>query len=75
MCSFAYGNKSINKLEIQTLLCYNMSFYLSNEASFELVASAVAGKTMSKMTSRQSSFHKIAILCGLSRKCQCRLLP
>ena len=29
---------------------------------------------MSKLTSRQSSFHKIAILFGLSKMCQCRPL-
>ena len=31
-------------LEIQTLVCYKVSFYLSNEALFDFVASAVAGK-------------------------------
>ena len=44
MCSSDSCNKSSKELEIQTLVCYKVSFYLSNEASFELVASAVAGK-------------------------------
>ena len=43
-CSSAYCNKSSKELEIQTLVCYKVSFYLSNEVSFELVASAVAWK-------------------------------
>ena len=43
MCSSAYCNRS-SKTEIQTLVCYKVSFYLSDEASFDLVASAVAGK-------------------------------
>ena len=42
ICSSAYYNKSSKELEIQTLVCYKVSFYLSNEVSFELVASAVA---------------------------------
>ena len=46
MCSSAYCNKSNKELEIQTLVCYKVSFYLSNEASFEVVASAVAGKNL-----------------------------
>ena len=44
ICSSAYCNKSSKELEIQTLVCYKVSFYLSNEVSFELVASAVAWK-------------------------------
>ena len=44
MCSSAYCNKSRKELEIQTLVCYKVSFYLSDEASFEVVALAVAGK-------------------------------
>ena len=39
MCSSAYCN---TKTEIQTLVCYKVSFYLSKVASFELVASAEA---------------------------------
>ena len=76
MCSSAYYNKSSQELEIQTDVCYKVSFYISNEASFEIVASAV-GQTMSKLTtcSDRSSFHKIAILFGLSKRCQCRLTP
>ena len=71
MCSSDYYNKSSKELEIQNLVCYKVSFYLSNEVSFELVASAVAEKkTMSKLATRQSSFHKIAILFGLSKRCQ-----
>ena len=49
MCSSAYCNKSSRKLEIQTLVCYKVSFYLSNEASFEVVALAVAGKNNVKV--------------------------
>ena len=49
MCSSAYYKKSIRELEIQILVCYKMSFYLSNEASYELVASAVAGKNNVKV--------------------------
>ena len=37
------------KLEIQTSVCYKVSFHLSNEASFELVASAVTGKNNVKV--------------------------
>ena len=43
MCSRAYCYRSSKELEIQTLVCYKVSFYLSNEVSFEVVASAVAG--------------------------------
>ena len=49
MCSSAYCNKSSKQLDIQTLVCYKVSFYLSNEASFELVASAVAEKNNAKI--------------------------
>ena len=49
MCSSAYYNKSSGELEIQILVCYKVSFYLSNEASFELVASAMAEKTNVKV--------------------------
>ena len=49
MCSSAYCNKSSTKLEIQTLVCYKVSFHLSNEASFEHAASAVAGKNSVKV--------------------------
>ena len=49
MCSSAYCSKSGGELEIQILVCYKVSFYLSNEASFELVASAVAGKNNVKV--------------------------
>ena len=49
MCSSAYCNKSRKKLEIQIILCYKVSFYLSNEVSFELVALAVAGKNNVKV--------------------------
>ena len=49
MCSSAYYNKSSKELEIQILVCYKASFYLSNEASFELVASAVAEKNNVKV--------------------------
>ena len=45
----AYCNKSSKKLEIQTLVCYKVSFYFSNEASFELVALAVAEKNNVKV--------------------------
>ena len=41
--------QSSENLEIQTLVCFNVSFYLSNEASFELVASAGAGKNNVKV--------------------------
>ena len=44
MCSSTYCNKPSKELEIQTLVCYKASFYLSNEASFEVVALAVAEK-------------------------------
>ena len=49
MCSSAYCNKSRKELEIQFLVCYKVSFYLSNDASFELIASAVAGKNNVKV--------------------------
>ena len=49
MCSSAYCNKSSKVLEIQTLVCYKVSFYLSIEASLEVVASAVAGKNNVKV--------------------------
>ena len=49
ICSSAYCNKSSEKLEIQTLVCYKVSFCLSDEASFELVASAVAEKNNVKI--------------------------
>ena len=49
MCSSAYCNKSSKKLVIQTLVCYKVSFYLSNEASLELVALAVAGENNVKV--------------------------
>ena len=49
MCSIAYCNKSSKTLEIQTLVCYKVSFYLSNEASFKFVASSVAGKNNVKV--------------------------
>ena len=44
MCSSAYCSKSSRELEIQILVCHKVSFYLSNKASFELVASSVAEK-------------------------------
>ena len=47
-------------------------FNLSNGALFELIAPGVAGKSLSKLSSRQTSFHKIPILFGLSKKCQCK---
>ena len=49
MCSSAYCNKSSKTLEIQTLVYYKVSFCLPNEASFELVASAVAEKNNVKV--------------------------
>ena len=49
MCSSTYFNKSSKELEIQTLVCYKVYFYLSNEASFEVVASAVAEKNNVKV--------------------------
>ena len=49
MCSSAYCSKSSRELEIKILICYKVSFYLSNEASFKLVASAVAGKNNVKV--------------------------
>ena len=49
MCSSAFCNKSGKDLEIQTLVCYKVSFYLSNEASFDVVAVAVAGKNNVKV--------------------------
>ena len=49
MCSSAYYKESSNELEIQILVCYNVSFYLFNEASFEFVASAGAGKNNVKI--------------------------
>ena len=49
MCSSAYCNKSSRELEMLTLVCYKVSFYLSNEVSFEVVASAVAGKNSVKV--------------------------
>ena len=49
MCSSASCNKSSKKLEIQILVCYKVSFYPSNQTSFELVASAVAGKNNVKV--------------------------
>ena len=56
MCSSAYCNKSSKKLEIQTLVCYKVSFYLSNEVSFDLVALAVAGKNSVKVDSSSIQF-------------------
>ena len=44
MCSNTYCNESSKELEIQTLVSYKVSFHLSNEAPFEVVASAVAEK-------------------------------
>ena len=44
MCSSAYYKKSSKVLEIQTSECYKVSFYLSNEALFELVSLAMAEK-------------------------------
>ena len=49
MCSSVYCNKSSKVLEIQTLVSYKVSFYLSIEASLEVVASAVAGKNNVKV--------------------------
>ena len=49
MCSSAYCNKSSKTLEIQTLVYYKVSFCLPNEASFEIVASAVAEKNNVKV--------------------------
>ena len=49
MCSSASCNKSSKELEIQILVSYKVSFYLSNHASFERVASAVAGKNNVKV--------------------------
>ena len=49
MCSSAYYNKSSNVLEIQTSEWYKVSFNLSNEALFELIAHGVAWKTIVKV--------------------------
>ena len=47
MCSRAYYNKSSK--EIQTLEWYKVSFDLSNEALFELIAPGVAWKIIVKV--------------------------
>ena len=49
MCLSAYCLKSSRRLEIQILVCYKVSFNLSNETSFELVASAMAEKNNAKV--------------------------
>ena len=49
MCSSAYCSKYSRELEIQILECYKVSFDRSNETSFKLVASAVAGKNNVKV--------------------------
>ena len=65
--------KSRKELEIQTLVCYKVSFYLSDEASFW--SCSIGSGWEKQCQSSQSSFHKIAILFGVSKKSQCRLLP
>ena len=49
MCSSAYYNKSSKVLEIQTSEWYKVSFNLSNEALFELIAPGVAWKIIVKV--------------------------
>ena len=49
MCSSAYYNKSSKGLEIQTSEWYKVSFILSNEALFELIAPGVAWKIIVKV--------------------------
>ena len=48
MCSSAYYSKSSKVLEIQTSEWYKVSFNLSNEALFELVAPGMAWKIIVK---------------------------
>ena len=48
-CSSAYYNKSSKGLEIHTLDWYKVSFNLSNEALFELIAPGVAWKIIVKV--------------------------
>ena len=50
MCSIADCNESSKKLEIHTLVCYKVCFFIFlNETSLELAASAVAGKNNVKV--------------------------
>ena len=49
MCSSAYYNKSIKVLEIQTSESYKVTFDLSNETLFELIAPGVAWKIIVKV--------------------------
>ena len=63
MCSNAYYNKSSKVLEVQKSGWYNVSFNLSNDALFELIE---PGKSLAKLSSRQTSFHKFPVLFGLS---------
>ena len=48
MCSRAYYNKSSEVLEIQNSESYKVSFNLSSEALFELIAPALTGKIIVK---------------------------
>ena len=56
MCSSAYCNKSSKESEIQILVSYKVSFYLSNDASFEREVSAVAGKNNVKVDKSSIQF-------------------
>ena len=49
MCSSAYYNKSSKVLEIQTSEWYKVTFDLSNEVLFEVIAPGVAWKIIVKV--------------------------
>ena len=49
MCSSVYYNKSSKVLEIQTSEWYKVTFDLSNEALFEVIAPGVAWKIIVKV--------------------------
>ena len=56
MCSRPYYNESIKVLEIQTSKWYKVSFNLSNEALFELIAPGVAWKIIVKVDWSSNQF-------------------
>ena len=55
-CPSAYYNKSSKVLEIQTSEWYKVSFNLSNEALFELIAPGVAWKIIVKVDKSSNQF-------------------
>ena len=56
MCSSAYNNKSSRVLEMKTSEWYKVSFNLSNEALFELIAPGVAWKIIVKVDWSSNQF-------------------